>query len=226
MSDSHNPLVLDLFCGQGGAARGYADAGFDVIGVDTQPQPRYPFRAVRAEAWKVLTALIKGSWRGFTLRDFALIHASCPCQAYCDLNKRNRVTHQDLVDKTRSLLKETQRPYVIENVPEAPLINPFILCGTMFHGLKVIRHRAFETNFKVTPPPHPPGRHPLVDTHHKGRKHYATPQEYVTVTGGGNCTAERAREAMGIPWMTKTGLNEAVPPSYTEFIGLQLRGGR
>ncbi|MFZ2718553.1 MAG: hypothetical protein WAZ12_02040 [Candidatus Absconditicoccaceae bacterium] len=114
-------------------------------------------------------------------------------------------------------------PYVIENVEGAPLLDPVALCGTMFRGLRVIRHRLFESNIGLTAPEH--GKHPLVFTHDKRKAHYGKLDQdvsFVQVTGGGNCTVANAKSAMGIDWMNKAELNEAIPPAYTEFIGKQL----
>lgn len=131
--------------------------------------------------------------------------------------------------QTRNLLLSSGLPYIIENVEgatietEAELINPIMLCGTMFRGLRVIRHRLFETNFPVVAPAHP--RHPLVFTHDKRKAHYGQLDQdtaYVQVTGGGNCTVANKRAAMDVPWMTGAEANEAIPPAYTRHIGKQL----
>ncbi len=205
------PKLLDLFCGAGGASVGYHRAGFEVTGVDIAPQPHYPFTLIQADA---LT---------FPLDGYDVIHASPPCQHYSDLAARNgnRAAHPDLVALVRERIGHL--PYVIENVPEAPLINPVILCGTMFEGLRVLRHRGFESNMPLHTPTH--GTHPLVYTRDKRKAHYGRLDEmsaYVQVTGGGNCTVKAASSAMSIDWMTKAELNEAIPPAYTEFIGRQL----
>jgi DNA (cytosine-5)-methyltransferase 1 len=204
--------LLDLFCGAGGAAMGYHRAGFEVVGVDINPQPRYPFKFYQGDA---LTVDVRG---------FDVIHASPPCQRYSDLAHRNGNGDDwpDLVDATRQWLP-VNVPYVIENVEGAPLRGPVTLCGTMFPGLRVLRHRLFESNMPLTVPPH--GRHPLVFTHDKRKAHYGQLDQdtsFVQVTGGGNCSVANARDAMGIDWMTKNELNEAIPPAYTEWIGQQL----
>jgi DNA (cytosine-5)-methyltransferase 1 len=114
-------------------------------------------------------------------------------------------------------------PYIIENVEGAPLRDPIVLCGTMFKGLRVLRHRLFEANFPILTPKH--GTHPKVHTFDKRKSHYGKTndmRDFVQVTGGGNCTIAAARDAMGIDWMTKNELNEAIPPAYTRFIGKQL----
>ena len=93
----------------------------------------------------------------------------------------------------------------------------------MFPGLRVLRHRLFEANFPIITPPH--GKHPKVHTFDKRKSHYGKTNDmvdFVQVTGGGNCSIAAARDAMGINWMNKGELNEAIPPAYTRFIGAQL----
>lgn len=195
---------------------GYARAGFDVVGVDISPQPRYPFAFMQKDVMSLEVDF---------LRSFDAIHASPPCQRYSDLAKRNRNADQwpDLVEPVRELLRSSGKPYVIENVEGAPLIDAVLLCGTMFPKLRVIRHRLFESNVFLTAPAH--GKHPLVFTHDKRKAHYAKLSEWtspVQVTGGGNCSKAAAADAMGIDWMTKNELNEAIPPIFTEHLGRQL----
>lgn len=200
--------LLDLFCGAGGAAMGYHRAGFDeIVGVDIKPQPRYPFTFVRADALEYLAA------RG---HEFDAIHASPPCQKYTWAAKRWRdIERSDLVGATREALATTGKPYTIENVIGAPLQRQIVLCGAMF-GLRVLRHRCFETNWLLLQPSHPT---------HRGT---VGGGEYVTVAGHGGNNAKghggRAHKqaAMGIDWMNDQELNEAIPPAYTEFIGRQL----
>ena len=208
--------ILDLFCCAGGAGKGYAQAGFEVVGVDIHPQPHYPFQFIQADALEISLDYVK---------TFDAVHASPPCQAYSDLAKRNGNAHEwpRLIEPVRSRLIYSGLPYVIENVDGAPLHHPVILCGTMFKGLRVLRHRLFEANFSILTPPH--GKHPKVHTFDKRKSHYGKTddmRDFVQVTGGGNCTIAAARDAMGIEWMTKNELNEAIPPAYTRFIGKQL----
>lgn len=212
----NKPLLLDLFCCAGGAGVGYARAGFEVVGVDINPQPNYPFTFIQADALDLSIDF---------LTSFDVIHASPPCQSYSDLAKRNRNGHMwpRLIEPVREMLTTTELPYVIENVQGAPLIDPVILCGTMFPKLRVIRHRLFESNLALTAPKHKP--HPLVFTHDKRKAHYGKLDQdsaFVQVTGGGNCSIANARAAMGIPWMTKAELNESIPPAYTQHIGRQI----
>lgn len=204
------PRLLDLFCCAGGASEGYRRAGFEVVGVDIDPQPHYPFEFHQADA---LT---------FPLDDFDAIAASPPCQRFSDLAKRNGNAHEwpDLIEPTRRKLRASGLPYAIENVDGAPLVDPVVLCGTMFHGLRVLRHRGFEVNFPLVAPPH--GKHPKVHTFDKRKSHYGKTNDmvdFVQVTGGGNCTIAAARDAMGIDWMTKNEINEAIPPAFTEYVG-------
>lgn len=195
---------------------GYQRAGFEVVGVDIDPQPRYPFEFIRHDALTLDADF---------LNSFDAIHASPPCQSYSDLAKRNGNADMwpRLVEPVRALLRSTGLPYIIENVEGAPLEDPIVLCGTMFPLLRVIRHRLFESNFAIEVPAH--GKHPLVFTHDKRKRHYGMldqDQSFVQVTGGGNCSIANAKDAMGIDWMIKNELNESIPPAYTQFLGTQL----
>lgn len=210
------PLLLDLFCCAGGAGVGYKQAGFDVIGVDIVPRPSNPLPFLQADALTLDPKFVAM---------FDAIHASPPCQSYSDLAKRNGNADEwpRLIEPVRTMLKASGRPFVIENVEGAPLHDPVVLCGTMFPGLRVLRHRLFETNFPLTAPPH--GKHPKVHTFDKRKAHFGKTDErvdFVQVTGGGNCSLAAARDAMGIDWMTKGEINEAIPPAYTEYIGRAL----
>ncbi len=209
--------LLDLYCGAGGAAMGYHQAGFDIVGVDTKPQPNYPFEFVQADA---IEYLMKYGC------NFSVIHASPPCQRYSVASKNHNgkpKSHPDLVKVTRSALNATSALWIIENVVGAPLKNPILLCGTMFNRLRVLRHRLFESNCKLCVPKHK--KHPLCFTVDKRKSHYGKLDEmtaFVQVTGGGNCSVRAAKSAMQIGWMTKKQLNNAIPPAYTKHIGLQL----
>lgn len=210
---ARKPKLLDLFCCAGGSALGYSRAGFEIVGVDINPQPNYPFAFIRADVLDLDPKFIAL---------FDAVHASPPCQSYSDLAKRNRNADDwpRLIEPVRELLIETGLPYVIENVEGAPLLDPVVLCGTMFSGLRVLRHRLFEANLKISPPRH--GKHPKVHTFDRRKSHFGKTNEwkdFVQVTGGGNCTLAAAREAMGIDWMTKGEINEAIPPAYAEYVG-------
>lgn len=219
---SDRPRLLDLFCGVGGAAWGYYQAGFDVVGVDIEVQKRYPFEFVQADAFDVMEQWMNNSWDA-RFQHFDAIHASPPCQAYADEGHRYRTDHPDLIEPTRDVLIASGLPWVIENVDTAPLRNPMMLCGTMFPGVRVIRHRMFESSFYMEGPPHR-GKHPPVFSYDKRRDRSGLNEwdDYVTVTGGGNCGIDAARDAMGIRWATIRELNQAIPPAYTQYVGKRL----
>jgi DNA (cytosine-5)-methyltransferase 1 len=206
------PRLLDLFCGAGGAAMGYHRAGFEVVGVDIKPQKHYPFEFHQADAMT------------YPLDGFDVIHASPPCQGYSVANNIWQHEHPKLIPELRQRLKESGLPYVIENVPGAPL-NGFTLCGLSF-GLNVKRHRIFETTIPmlVMPCGSHDGDWLLVFGHtvlERGHVIRKTPAGNDTIRRK-HTTTERGREAMGIDWMARDELSEAVPPAYTEFIGKQL----
>lgn len=200
--------LLDLYCCQGGAAMGYYRAGFEVLGVDLFPQPRFPFKFIQANA------LDLDGW----IDGVDAIHASPPCQGYSDCQRIRGRAHSKLIAATREMLAATGLPYVIENVPGArgELIDPVMLCGAMFPALRTYRHRYFETNWPLTVPLHPQHVAPQVKM---GRA--PKPGEWVQAVGNFSGAAE-AREAMGIDWMNRDGLRECIPPAYTEWIGQQL----
>ena len=196
--------LLDLFCCQGGAGVGYARAGFDVVGVDLLPQPRYPFDFMQLDALEYL--------RRFGA-SFDVIHASPPCQRYTTGGRvSNRADRPDLIGPVRRLLVELGRPWIIENVPGAPMRADALLCGSMF-GLPLRRHRLFESSepLPLTPPCDHSGRIVGVYGHPHG-KAGAWP-------GMLPSTLETWSEAMGVDWMDSKGLAEAIPPAYTEYLG-------
>jgi len=225
--------LLDLFCGAGGAAMGYHRAGFDVVGVDHVAQPHYPFEFHQgdalAERWDTI------------LGPFDAIHASPPCQAFTALKVMpNARQHADLLTPTRDLLIETGLPYVIENVPGAPMddVRPpdlfgggggVVLCGSTF-GLnngeyELRRHRWFESNL-VLEQPQCAHRLPVIGFY---GGHARTRQRTVSVhrDRGGDIVGNArkmplVRDLMGIDWMTLAEAGHAIPPAYTEFIGTQL----
>jgi DNA (cytosine-5)-methyltransferase 1 len=201
------PKLLDLFCCAGGAAMGYHRAGFDVVGVDIDPQPRYPFEFHQGDALKYLLE---------HHHEFDAFHASPPCQAYTLAQRIQGRTHPDFIAATRAAFELIGKPWVIENVEGAPLRNPVTLCGASFPGLRVYRHRLFESNVPTAAPPHRRHTAPL-------RKMGRRPElgEFMHVVGNFS-GVDVAREAMGIEWMTRDELREAIPPAYTEHIGTQL----
>lgn len=216
--------LLDLFCGGGGAAKGYADAGFEVVGVDINHQPNYPYEFMRRDAIDTLDMLTqKRALRpeGWKLDDFDVIHASPPCQAYTKKSanwgreRTHWLDHPDLVGETRALLEATGKPYVIENVGGSPIMGSLMLCGTMF-GLKIQKHRYFESNIDLGWPP--------ATCNHE--------DTYNPWQGAGR-SAVKLRDAMGIDWLPISGgasrkagytgdLFNAIPPAYTEYIGKRL----
>ncbi len=203
------PLLLDLFCGAGGAAMGYHRAGFDIVGIDIAPQPNYPFTFVQGDA---LELAFHWNWS-----DVAAVHASPPCPRFSAMtNCRPGVagTHPDLITPTRYCLQRTGLPWVIENVPGSPLRDPVVLCGQMF-GLALYRHRLFESNVPLEQPGHP--RH-IVPASKAG---HWRPGTIISVSGHVAPVAV-ARDAMGIQWTTRDELSDMIPPAYTEHIGRQL----
>lgn len=214
------PRLLDLFCCQGGAAMGYHRAGFEVFGVDINPQPRYPFWFHQGSALDVLLGGVSCFARGddrkwLHVSEFDAIHASPPCQAHTNAQRIQGNDHPDLIEPTRDLLLESGKPFVIENVPGAPLLDPVKLCGAMF-GLETYRHRLFETSWELATPAHP--EHSARTTK-MGRP--PQPGEFMHIVGNFS-GVEKGREVMGMPWANRDGLREAIPPAYTEHIGRQL----
>lgn len=218
---NERPLLLDLFCGAGGAASGYARAGFDIVGIDRVQQKRYPYSFIQDDAMKVLERIAAGkTWRGYRARDFEVIHASPPCQ---------RNAHPDLIGETLQLLYATKRMFVIESVVRAPL-SPFsiTLCGLNF-GLEVFRHLRFESNVLLFSPEHIPhgtrriGRdgYVCVDGHGGQLAGWPGHGQRRTVPKDHRTKAAWSR-AMGIDWMTRDELSQAIPPAYTHHIGCQL----
>lgn len=214
------PRLLDGFCGAGGAGYGYHLAGFEVVGVDNRPQPRYPFEFHQADFFEYVRD------HG---REYDVIHASPPCQVYSSwrtINERRGVIkdYPDLIIPTRRTLSALGLPYIIENIEMAArhLLSPVKLCGSSF-GLKVRRHRLFESNMLL---------HSTPCRHRKQGQAigvYGCPgssELRPTKYGGGFRRAKNvieAREVMDIDWMTWQELTQAIPPAYTRFLGEQLR---
>lgn len=194
---------------------GYARAGFEVIGVDHRPQPCYPFDFCLADALEYLAA------HG---REFDVIHVSPPCQRYSQGTKRwkgRSETHPDLIGPTRGALVASGKPWVIENVVGAPLVRPVLLCGTMF-GLRVFRHRLFESSIVLFAPDHSP--HNGTTGAHRGYSTAVSGRNGYLCVAGHNFERHAAARAMGIDWMgSRKELSQALPPAYCEFIGKQLR---
>lgn len=205
--------ILDLYCGAGGAAMGYARAGFEVVGIDINPQPYFPFDFVLGDCLDLDPADLAA--------DFDAVHASPPCQAYSQKRaswgrpRKHPVEHADLMPQTRRFLQATGLPYIIENVKGAPLRGDMMLCGSMF-GLAIRKHRYFETSFPCFALMPPCDHRRIYDPWHgKGR------------------TADAMREAQGTPWIPMCGgktrrqgtsgdLFNAIPPAFTEWLGGRL----
>lgn len=214
------PRLLDLFSCAGGAGEGYARSGFDVVGIDINPQPRYPYQFIQADAIEYLAT------HG---HEYDAIHASPPCQAFSAMKHMpDAKEHPELIEPVRDLLTNLDVPWVIENVVGAPLVSPLLLCGSMFGlgaaGFQLRRHRLFESNVLLMSP---------------GACHHKDPT--IGIYGGhvrcrsskfwrnsaadfpGHDKKALAAEAMGgTQWMTMNQMSEAIPPPYTEWIGEQM----
>lgn len=200
------PRLLDLYCCAGGAGAGYAQAGFEVVGVDINFQKNYPFEFHQADALEFLATYG---------HEFDAIHASPPCQAHSSLTKlTSQREHIDLIPETREALIALGKPWIIENVPGSPLRNPIMLCGTNF-GLGVARHRYFESNIDLV-------WHETCD--HTGKELYTVLSKSCRPIGDmrAKSSHEIGKKVMRVDWMTQYELGMAIPPAYTEYLGGQL----
>lgn len=212
--------LLEVYSCASGAGMGYHQAGFQITAVDIEPQPSNPFEFHQGDAIEFIKA------RG---HEFDAIHASPPCQHYSNLNAYNHKDYPDLIAPTRDAILATGLPYVIENVEAAAgeLIEPVTLCGPMF-GLRLYRHRVFETSFPLPVPEHP------AHTALCARNGYLpTPDRpFMSIHGGKHSRAwqRAAADAMGMPWVRLPDVGgdrarairevcEAIPPAYTRHIG-------
>lgn len=218
------PRLLDLFCCAGGAGMGYHRAGFEVVGVDIEPQPNYPFEFHQADALEFLAE------HG---HEFDAIHASPPCQLYSITKHAHTRKHPDLLIPTRDALRATGLPYVIENVEGAPLIDPLTLCGSEFglqaedvDGVRLAlrRHRLFESNVWLTGPGGCIHDATQVAGSYTASRHRTPEQRDNPGRRGGYTPALRVRaDLLGVDWpMTEHELAQAIPPAYTEWIGSQI----
>lgn len=198
--------ALDLFCCAGGASLGLHQAGFEVTGVDIDPQPHYPFNFIQADALVV------------DLSGYDFIWASPPCQQYSTSAMQFRLNgkeYPDLIAATRDRLIETGLPYIIENVPNAPLLNPVMLCGAMF-GLRTYRHRLFESNYKLITPEHPPH---IAKNTKMGRK--PKDGEFIQYVGHFSGVS-LVKEMTGCFHMNQYELAQSIPPHYSKYLVEQL----
>jgi len=205
------PKLLDLFCGAGGASMGYSRAGFEVEGVDIKPQPHYPFKFYLADA---LT---------FPLEGYDAYHASPPCQYYSRMRNlswfKNNIYWRSVPPTIKKLKTIGDKPFVIENVENCwDMPDSFILCGFSL-GLSLYRHRRFMVNFPILIPSHQMHKK-LVET---GKRSIAVFKEVNRDSIAGHFSGvKKARLIMGIDWMTRDELSQAIPPAYTEYIGKYL----
>jgi len=203
--------ALDLFCGAGGASKGLEKYFDEIVGVDAKHQPRYPHEFIRHDALSMPDSFYF---------EFDFIWASPPCQAFVSMSYRDA---PNLILKTRQLLTKLTIPWVIENVPSAPLLKFITLCGTMeeFPFLRVIRHRRFESSFFIPQPYHlAADEHPPVysfDRRAKRLQGLNEDEDYITVAGN-NASLGAMSDAMGIWWMTRPEITQAVPPVYSSYI--------
>lgn len=209
------PKALDLFCGAGGAGVGLHRAGFDVTGVDIKHQRRYPFAFLLGDALEA------------DLSRFDFVWASPPCQRYTVSQNasKNRDAHPDLIAPIRAKLQAWGGPWIIENVVGAPLLNPVTLCGLAL-GLNVKRHRRFESNQKLVGSGC--GDHNRDYYLLQGREVRCRVRMGADPKGtrcGLRVATDIGRKAMGIDWMTRAEMSEAIPPAYSEFLARQITCG-
>jgi len=204
--------LLDLFCGVGGASAGYTAAGFDVTGIDLKHGKRYPYTYIRGNVSDYLN--------NEYLQQFDVIHASPPCQTHSITqhlrNAQGKSTSKvDMIPEVRAALIASGVPYIIENVPGSPLIDPIQLCGSSFN-LKVRRHRLFESNINL--------KGSICNHNAQGKPVGVYGSLNDEIPGGGHTakTLHQARSAMGIEWALWGELVEAIPPIYTEYLGKQI----
>lgn len=201
--------ILDLFCGGGGASLGYEQAGLEVVGVDLNKQKNYRGEFIQSDAIEFLLENYK---------NFDFVHASPPCQKYSKSAmqwRKNGKEYPDLIEPTRAALISTGKPYIIENVTNAPLINPFLLCGAMF-DIPTYRHRLFESNLTFIVPEHP--KH-IIKCTKLGRK--TKHGEFIDYVGHFSGVL-MVKQFTGLHWLNLTELAQSLPPQYTKFTGEQL----
>jgi DNA (cytosine-5)-methyltransferase 1 len=201
--------ILDLYCCGGGAGFGYEQAGFDVTGVDIVDQPKHQGKFIKADAIEYLNN---------NYHKYDVIHASPPCQAYSTSSMQFRIAgkkYPDLIAPTREALIKTGKPYIIENVPGSPLVDPILLCGSMF-GMRTYRHRLFESNMPIKAPNHP-------EHSHKNAKMGRKPKDGEFIQYVGHFSGVKlVQEMTGLSWLGQYELAQSIPPQYTKYIGEQI----
>jgi DNA (cytosine-5)-methyltransferase 1 len=206
-------VALDLFCGAGGASFGLYEAGYDVVGVDIAPQPHYP--ALHKADYARHFTFVRADAMDYPLDGADLIWASPICKRFSAATRTSQTMDNwpDQIPNMRRRLVASGKPYVIENVTTAPLLNPMLLCGAMFEGLRTYRHRLFETSHLILAPLHRRHMHPITTM---GRP--PQPGDFINPVGHFS-GVPYGRAALGIPWMTQLELAQAIPPAYARYIG-------
>jgi DNA (cytosine-5)-methyltransferase 1 len=214
------PRIVVFFSGQGGACKGLENAGWEVWAQDIARQPRYlnPARFTQGDA-------IADFWKMLRLIRPHAVGGSPPCQKWTLAQRIQALEHPDLITPFRELCLESGLPYYIENVEGAPLKDPVLLCGTMFPGLNTRRHRLFESNVKLWVPEHP--AHTAANQPVKMGRPLQEGDWYHAVgnfNGGPEDEHKRnyVKRNMGVPWMSRDGVRECIPPVYAELIGKQI----
>lgn len=210
------PRVLDGCCGAGGMAMGLSRAGWDVVGVDLEPQPHYPFEFVQGD---VIERLADPSF----MARFDAVHVSPPCQDHSAMSRNYGAPLHGtgwLLAAVLERLAPMRLPWVVENVVGAAMPSPVELCGASFglgaSGLDLNRHRLFQANFAMLAPPCQHRRGQTMGVYGHGTNAWHRKKL------GRNLTIAEMREAMGIDWMTLKELTQAIPPAMGEWIGTQL----
>lgn len=213
------PILADFYCCQGGATRGYQQAGFYTVGVDCDPQPRYCGQAfIQGDALQLIAAM--ALWLQAV---GAVVHGSPPCQGYSDAQVLQGRDHPLLIAPTRDAFNRLGVPWVIENVPGAlrHMNDPVVLCGQMF-GLQTYRDRYFEAGGGlVLPQPHHP-RHEKPITKMGRPRREGEMAHYVGNFSG----VQEARDDLGVDWMNRDGIRESIPPHFAEWVGQHLAAAR
>lgn len=230
--------MVDLFSGAGGTAMGFWQAApFNIVGVDKQEQPHYPFTFRRDDAMELLSKRVD------VFKNWAdVVNVAPPCQGYSITSSLHNYEYPLLITPIRELLTAIDIPYVIENVEEArwDMKDPIMLCGSSF-GLRVRRHRLFESNMPLKGLP---CDHRWQDEHRPYRIHVSAGRNkdgwrksgIQPVHGSGHnhpssntpdeITSHRSlfykSVAMGIDWMSNEEINQAIPPAYTRYLGGQV----